>query len=121
MMTEVPEVRQIPGEGKRRWFSGDGFDLIVWYKGQSIMGFQLCYDQRHPPRALTWTVDSGLRHHVMDDGDVTGTGMKRTPILIPDKRPDMTALLKQFQPSADNLPADIRNIVLGIFTTLPSI
>jgi len=44
MLREERKVRQIPGDLKRRWFTGRLFDLIVWYtpKGM-ICGFQFCY------------------------------------------------------------------------------
>ena len=31
MLTEIQNARQIAGEGVRRWFTDDYFDLIVWY------------------------------------------------------------------------------------------
>jgi len=31
MLVEHAHVRQIHGEGYRRWFADDYFDLIVWY------------------------------------------------------------------------------------------
>ena len=41
-------VRQIPGESKRRWFHSENFDLIVWLSGdQGFSGFELCYDELH--------------------------------------------------------------------------
>jgi hypothetical protein len=52
MLAEIRDVRQIPGEGFRRWFSDGDFDLIVWYAGGEIAGFQLCYDKGRRERAL---------------------------------------------------------------------
>ena len=34
MLVEYRNVRQIRGEGHRRWFSDEYFDLIVWYDGK---------------------------------------------------------------------------------------
>ena len=42
MLTEIKGTRQIPGEGRRRWFRDDELDLIVWYEENgAIAGFQL--------------------------------------------------------------------------------
>jgi len=58
MLTEIRNARQVEGEGFRRWFTDDYFDLIVWYGDQNAMiGFQLCYDKQGKERALTWTVE----------------------------------------------------------------
>ncbi len=41
MLTESQHVRQIKHDPKRRWFSDDYFDLIVWIgKRGEIIGFQ---------------------------------------------------------------------------------
>jgi hypothetical protein len=84
MLAEIADPRQIPGEGRRRWFRDDYFDLIVWLDDhEEIFGFQLCYDKFHNERALTWRRDRGFRHERVDDGEITGH-IKMTPILIPD-------------------------------------
>lgn len=116
MLTEVPNVRQVASEGRRRWFSGDGLELVVWYDGPSARGFQLCYDNAGHNYALTWTKDAGLRHHAVDQGDADALGMKQTPILVNDGTPDVKALLNRFEPVAGNLPAAIRNLVIKHLT-----
>ncbi len=30
-LVEIIHVRQVPGDPRRRWFSSDDMDLIVWY------------------------------------------------------------------------------------------
>ena len=46
MLSEIKNARQVPGEGKRRWFRDDDFDLIIWYDdSDTVFGFQLCYDK----------------------------------------------------------------------------
>jgi len=40
MLGEIRNVRQIEGEGTRRWFTDRYFDLIVWYDDSgSLTGF----------------------------------------------------------------------------------
>lgn len=56
-MVERSDVRQVPGEGSRRWFSDAAFDPVVWYEddakggGDGIVGFQFCYDKLGRERA----------------------------------------------------------------------
>jgi hypothetical protein len=84
MLKEYKDVRQVPGEGPRRWFLDSYFDLIVWYDdGGAIKGFQLCYDKENFERAVTWTREDGYSHNKIDDGDVTGRA-KMTPVLVKD-------------------------------------
>ena len=60
MLTESRRVRQIKNEPRRRWFSDDYFDLIVWLgNGHEIIGFQLCYDKFGIERALSWKKGEG--------------------------------------------------------------
>lgn len=113
-MTEFQNVRQIPGEGRRRWFCDNYFDLIVWYKEEEIIGFQLCYDRAGSPRAWTWQKDCGCRHNGIDDGDDPLLTYKTTPILVSDGVFDLANLKPRFVAAARALPAEIRERVLGV-------
>ena len=86
MLREYTDVSQIKGEPKRRWFTDDGFDLIVWLdQGGEIVGFQLCYDKFENERALTWLKASGYMHQRVDDGESNPELVqKATPILLAD-------------------------------------
>lgn len=85
MLSEVKNVRQIPGDPPRRWFSDDYFDLIVWFDADgSVWGFQLCYDREASPRALTWTKPGGYSHSGIDDGESSMGRHKSSPILVQD-------------------------------------
>jgi hypothetical protein len=112
MLSEIANPRQIPGEGRRRWFSDSYFDLIVWYKreGAAIAGFQLCYDKEREERALTWRRGQGFDHKRIDDGDVTGR-MKMTPVLIPDGIFDHAAIAERFRRESEKIDPDIRTFV----------
>jgi len=84
MLAEIPNTRQIEGEGFRRWFADEYFDLIVWYaEDGSLIGFQLCYDKLGRERALTWTREHGFRHNRIDSGEIPGRA-KMTPVVIAD-------------------------------------
>jgi len=112
MMTEIPNVRQIRGEDRRRWFFDNYFDLIVWYRAEGISGFQLCYDRDGAPRAWTWTEDSGCSHHGIDDGDDPLLVYKATPILVADGAFDAVSVKRRFVVAAASIAAEIRHLVL---------
>lgn len=97
MLTETTDIRQIPGEPKRRWFSDDDFELIVWTdESNAIMGFQLCYDKNRDMRALTWKAPSTYYHNSVDDGEVHALQPKATPILVADGKFDYRRIANLF-------------------------
>jgi hypothetical protein len=85
----MENVRQHRGEGFRRWFRDEQFDLIVWYKNSrgfeipDIIGFQLCYDTNGDERAVTWYASGSYTHDRVDDGDRAGR-RDLSPILVSD-------------------------------------
>lgn len=112
-LTEIRHTRQVPGEPRRRWFSSDSLDLIVWLDAQdAVLGFQLCYDKLHRERAVTWhAAGHALEHRAVDDGESPGIGHKATPILVADGELDAARLLAQFHAEAAALPPAIRDCV----------
>lgn len=87
MLREIRNVRQIPGELKRRWFTSDTMDLIVWVdESDGPTQLQLCYDKglHRAERALTWKHKTGYTHTAVDDGEAGHGRYKSTPILIAD-------------------------------------
>jgi hypothetical protein len=110
-MRELQHVRQVPGEWRRRWFTDDFFDLIVWYENDGITGFQLCYDNQHNPRAFTWTKSHGQRHDGIDVGDVPGFGHKQTPILVADGLFNVDEIWDKFIEASKALPQEIVAVV----------
>lgn len=111
MMIEIPDVRQIRGEGQRRWFCDEYFDLIVWYNDGNISGFQLCYDRCGHPRALTWTRGEGTGHDGIDDGDNATPSYKATPILVENGAFDGSEIAGRFAVTSSTLPPEIRSMV----------
>lgn len=113
MMREVPNVRQIKGDPRRRWFCDSYFELIVWYQEDRIQGFQLCYDVDRHPRAFTWTTGNTSTHHGIDDGDSTDGHHKMSPVLVHDGDFDATSVRTRFAAEAKELPIEIRRFVEG--------
>ena len=97
MLSELENVRQVDGEGFRRWFADEYFDLIVWYKEKSLIGFQLCYDKGADERALTWTRDHGYLHAGIDTGEPVGIGSKMSPVLVSDGLFAAAAVAERFR------------------------
>lgn len=113
-MNEAQHVRQVPGDGLRRWFYDDDFDLFVWYNPNgSIHGFQLSYDKTGDEKSLTWFRNRGISHHAVDGGE-QNPGRNRSPILIAeDGRAAMPRILDAFnRTSTAALPSKVRALVL---------
>ena len=114
MLHEVKDVRQIPGDLRRRWFCDDFFDLIVWFDAAGgFQGFQLCYDRQFKPRALTWLKDKGYRHDGIDDGEGETGVHKSSPILVQDGAFSAKTIADQLAGAGTELPEDILGPVLA--------
>jgi hypothetical protein len=112
MLRELPKVRQVPEEPRRRWFADDYFDLIVWYDGDGgIIGFQLCYDLQGEERALTWKQETGFSHRRVDSGDLRRP-FKATPILVEDGAFDEAAVRRLFTESSQEMDERTAGFVL---------
>ena len=85
MLQEVPHIRQVPDEPRRRWFTDDDLDLFIWFdEKDDIVGFELCYDKPGTPRAICWGRESGYSHFRVDEGETRPGKAKATPILCSD-------------------------------------
>jgi len=112
MLTEVPNARQIKGESKRRWFSDDYFDLIIWLdETDEIVGFQLCYDKYGNERALTWRKQVGYVHERVDDGEHRPGKMKATPILVLDGQFEHEKIASVFKEESSEIEERISKLV----------
>jgi hypothetical protein len=111
MLREIKNVRQIPGEGTRRWFRDAEFDLIVWYDDDGgLTGFQLCYDKEHYERAITWYAGGSYVHARVDDGESPGE-INATPILVSDGVFDASAVAARFRDAAAGVYGDLAELV----------
>lgn len=119
MLVEMPGVRQVPGEGVRRWFSDAFFDLIVWYANGEVSGFQLCYDKGHNERALTWHRPRRYTHARVDDGEGP-FGPKMTPVLVQDGLFDRDAIVERFRQAAAGIDGELVDLVCRSLAECPS-
>jgi hypothetical protein len=112
MLREYTEVAQTRGvAGRRRWFSDDDMDLIVWYsENGSAHGFQLCYDRAGRERAFTWDEKHGMSHALIDGGEQTPL-RNDTPILVPGGVPELERVAEAFKANARDLEPEIVELV----------
>src|SRR5687768_13203886 len=116
MLREIPEVEQVPGEPRRRWFASAYFDLVVWSDdaGRTV-GFHLYYDRGNDERVCIWDADDGsggrARHRAVDSGDQPGR-MKMTPLITHAVAPDVPNLAERFRRESANLDAAVAATVL---------
>src|SRR5262249_52903563 len=69
-LIEFENVRQIPGEPRRRWFTCEDLELVVWCdESDAPIGFQLCYKNGGSEYAFTWKPECGFSHKRIDDGE----------------------------------------------------
>ncbi len=108
MLKEFHDVRQ-EATGRRRWFDGDGLDLVAWYDPQGgLTGFQLGYDFGAGAHALTWR--SGLTHSRVDEGD--GSPFKNeSPVLRAGGEPPWAELEARFAAEGAGLEPGLRDFV----------
>ena len=104
MLAEIPNVKQLEGEPRRRWFSSTSLDLFLWHNEDGeIIQFQICYDKGPDERALTWHHERGLVHHTVDDGENRSFRMKSTPIMVSNSDFDAEKIIAEFEQLAGNM------------------
>jgi hypothetical protein len=109
-LDEYPRVRQIEGEGFRRWFTNGYFDLIVWYKDDktTLVGFQLCFESK----ALTWTVERGHDVSTIDDGEQGAAGSsKMTPVLVAGGHFKPQVVAQRFQEASVSIDRKLADFI----------
>jgi len=112
VLQEFTTVKQEPGGHRRRWFQGDGLDLIIWLdERQQPEGFQICYlDQWRQEYALTWRAQTGFAHARIDTGD-SRPDKNLTPILAEGGPVTWDKLREEFQARSSALESTIREFV----------
>ena len=129
MLAEIRKARQVPGEGFRRWFTDEYFDLIVWYEDPAaaraagassgaLKGFQLCYDKSGTERALTWTREHGFQHNRIDSGEIPGHS-KMTPVIVADGEFSRDVVAELFRREATGIDQALAGFVYSKVRAYP--
>lgn len=111
-LRELVNVRQVPGESPRRWFTSKEMELIVWLNTNGRPhGFQLCFGKRgRDEKAVTYWPGRGLSAASIDEGSEP-VGIKASPTLAPNEPVELPAVLAQFLAVSAEVPEDIRALV----------
>lgn len=112
-LRELPRVRQVAGEPRRRWFHGHEMDLVLWEgeNGEPV-GFQLAYDKHRDEHSIAWHAGRGFTHYQVDDGEAQALS-KEAPLLFRDGAFPRDRVLEQFLAAAAALPPEIAGFVAG--------
>jgi hypothetical protein len=118
---EFVNIRQVPGEPRRRWFFSDEFDLILWFgEDGGFAGFELCYDKSGVERSISWRPDSGFEHMAVDAGEDRSGKHKAAPIMVMDRRFNAMRVLSTLVDECRSIPPEIAAYVVRTLETHPS-
>jgi hypothetical protein len=110
MLRELKNVRQVDGEPRRRWFTDEYFDIIVFYdQDDKPLGFHLCYCKNENERILVWEKNTGYEHGGIDDGETFFGRRKEAPIMVSDglfEKPTVTECFRAAKSGIDPVVAD---------------
>lgn len=119
LLREIRFVRQIEGERRRRWFTSDTMDLIVWIdETWAPVAFQLCYDKGKNERALTFSAEGKVSHERVDDGESDRQPLKSTPVLVAGGYFDPIRVRRLFDEASQNLPKPVLAFVTAALDSL---
>jgi hypothetical protein len=111
MLTELGVTRQEPTGPRRRWFTSEGCDLILWLNDDgTLWGFQFCYDKPADEHALTWARDFGYSHMKVDTGGPRRSE-KEASILVLDGNFDPAHILHSLEQESAQVPEPYRGFV----------
>jgi len=100
MLEELLNIRQIRGDGFRRWFVDKDLELILWYdETKTLLGFQICYDKLAGNRSVTW------KKRVGRDG-------KAKSVLVSDGPFNKSRLCALMERNMGNLDDELRTFIL---------
>jgi hypothetical protein len=110
-MLKERRTKQSSDKLKRRWFSDEYYDLIVWEDPQGeIAQFELCYDKYRNEHSFFWSKKEGLMHLKVDDGEITG-GHKMSPIYMADGKFDCKSMADKFWAESTTIDPEIAKFI----------
>ena len=105
MLREVPDVKQVKDEPRRRWFYGPTCELMVWLDdADTVVKFQFSYDKDAIQHALTWEYPNLFQHTGIDSGETHPLKPKATPIHVGNGVFDGARVFQIFQEASMTVP-----------------
>ena len=111
-MIEITGVRQDDSGQQKRWFTSATDDLYIWTVDGELQTFEYCFDKDVSERALRWRRDFAPAFTRVDAGDHPG-GHKRSPILLPEGKPDIVDVVSRLSASASSLEPGLLQALLA--------
>ena len=119
MFREFHGLRPGEGHGRRRWFEGDGLDLMVWLGGDgAVTGLEFGYEEAGLPRALRWQAGGGWWSAAVDAGDASPL-RNESPVLLPGGPVPWAWLEARWRGEADGLEPALRAAVETAWAARP--
>lgn len=109
-LTELANVAPDETPGTRRWFQGDGLELVVWEGDGAIRQYQLRYRKAGADGVFEWR-GGRLYHYTLDDGEGRAARVDASPVLRPDGPGDLDWVRARFAEQADRLEPQLRELV----------
>ena len=107
---ELKNCSQRPDEPRRRWFTTNRQDLIVWLgESGTIVGFRYAYDREDDVYSLSWSTENGCQYSRVDTGDQPGH--PRTPMLMQTRRKPEFDLEHRFARASMNMDPQVARFV----------
>lgn len=111
-MYRILNVRQVPGDDFKVWFTDDYWDLFVWIdSSKRISSFQLGYGKPAQEQMIIWRRGSGISAAKVSDGEENLTE-NRTPLLKANSSYDSDAVLKRFREDSKKVNTKIADFVI---------
>ena len=116
-MYRILNVRQIPGEDFKAWFTDDYWDLFVWVdKNKRISSFQLGYGKPSDERIVSWKRGGKVSAMTVDNGEDNLTA-NRTPVMVADADFDREKILAKFLADSKKVNKQIVDFVAAKIST----
>lgn len=120
MLRELPEKKPLPGEKKRRWYFCHELDLVVWFDDvENPTGFQLAYNKYRNEHSISWQINEGFRHYVVDEGNLL-PGESETPLLYVSGEFSASPVIDQFRSLSIEMPKHIVSFVIEKLLSYPA-
>ena len=113
MLYRILNVRQIPGEDFKVWFTDDYWDLFIWIdRKKTISSFQLGYGKPAEEKIIKWTRGGSLYAMTVSSGEET-LSANRTPILVMDTSFDKELVIAKFREDSRRVTRQIADFIIA--------